>query len=94
GLDAYQEFSDRTSALAETTGHLDAVTQAIERAPQRFTTKDLLAYLPATPVTLAKIVLNRMRLEGRLKTTLSETAVEWRKVNPASSSPPPNRAPP
>jgi hypothetical protein len=83
--DAYREFSERTAALDGTTHHFVEVVQAIADMPQRFTTAELLSHLPDAPETLMKIVLNRMRSQGKLKATSSETVVGWWKVNPVSS---------
>jgi len=79
--DAYREFSDRTDALELATGHLTKTAQAIGTMSPRFTTSELVTCLPDVPRTLLRIILNRMRRQGKLQVASSNAEVVWRRVN-------------
>ena len=85
--DAYREFSDRTVSLEETARRLVAVSEMIANMPHRFSMDELTARVPEVPDTLTRTMLDRMLRQGKLRATLNETAVEWWKVDPASSNP-------
>jgi len=64
---AYREFEERVGTITKTRGAKTAlIEQAIERLPSTFSISDLERACPSISRDMIRVVLNRLRKEGRL----------------------------
>ena len=85
-LAAYREFESRVGTLSTARGaKTEMVTQAFEKMPASFRLVELEAICPNVTRDMIRVVLNRLKSEGRVEAVGRGAAARWNKANLASS---------
>ena len=79
-IKAYREFEERVGVVTKARGAKTAIiAQAVERLPSTFSISDLERACPSVSRDMIRVVLNRLRKEGRLRCKGTGRKALWEK---------------
>lgn len=79
-LKAYQELEERTGIITQGRGAKTQLVQgAVENMPSTFSISDIERACPSVGRDMIRVVLNRLRDEGKLKITAVGRGAKWKK---------------
>ena len=81
-IGAYQEFERRVGAMTKTRGAKTSIVEdAIDHLPMTFSISDIERLCPSVSRDMIRVVLNRLRVEGRMVSKGTGRGALWEKRN-------------